>query len=566
MEYIYFRGGFLYTSKLMIEKTIKKHLFKKMIRKKLEKQNNKYINQKLKENKDFFDNINGYSLDEEQRKIIVSEEDSALVIAGAGSGKTLTIIGRILYLIKQGISPSDILVISFTKEASNNLKKTLIKNNANINVMTFHKLGRKILKENNMPVNLVNEEILKKIINKNINEANINIMIPDLKFITYGDNMEDLQRIIMLNSDEVKSLKKLFLTFINLFKSSNYELKDFDNFLKEKKEGYFKDKHQAFLKLAKQIYQDYTYYLNKNRQIDFHDMINQSINIIKDKGIYNYKYIIIDEYQDTSLVKCQLIKTIQRKTNSKLLAVGDDFQSIYRFTGTNIKVFTEFEKYFPNSKIFKLEKTYRNSEELLKITTKFILKNKNQITKKLWSEKHHKNPLYIYYYNDNMKEVLEKIIKELKSKKYLILGRNNKDIKNIKYKAMTVHKSKGLEADNIIIVNLEDKIDGFPNKITNDKVLKYVLKEEDKYPYEEERRLFYVALTRTKNSNYLLVNIKKPSLFVQEIIKDNSIKIINEKDFCPCCKQKLKKVKEGQYYICNNYPKCKYKKIDKKNK
>ena len=288
-------------------------------------------------------------------------------------------------------------------------------------------------------------------------------------------------------------------------------------------------------------------------------MINKSIDIIKEKGIYNYKYIIIDEYQDISLVKCELIKTIKQKTNSKLLAVGDDFQSIYRFTGTNIKTFINFKDYFPNAQIFKLKKTYRNSEELLEIANKFILKNKRQINKKLWSEKHQKNPIYIYYYNQNQKEVLEKIIK--KSKNFLILGRNNNDIKNIKYKAMTVHKSKGLEADNVIILNLEDKVTGFPNKITNDRVLKYVLDDEDEYPYEEERRLFYVALTRTKNSNYLLVNIEKPSIFVQELLKDNkNIKIMNKQDFCPLCLKKLtlKNTKKGKVYKCSKYPKCKY--------
>ena len=123
--------------------------------------------------------------------------------------------------------------------------------------------------------------------------------------------------------------------------------------------------------------------------------------------------------------------------------------------------------------------------------------------------------------------MLDKVIKNIPSKDYLIIGRNNSDIKDIKQKSMTIHKSKGLEADNIIIVGLEDKINGFPNKIVNDNVLKYVLNDKDSYPYEEERRLFYVALTRTKNNNYLLVNKNKPSIFVEELIKDNSnIKII----------------------------------------
>jgi len=519
----------LYISKKEEHLLLKHKLFKRKYKKKIKQNNEKYTNQKLKENNSFLSDINNHSLDINQRKIILSEEDSTLVIAGAGSGKTLTIVGKVLYLIKQGINPKDILLISFTNEASNNLKKQL--SNYNINIMTFHKLGRTILKDNNIPIKLTSKNTLKNIITKNINQfEDLDVLLPDMKFITIGyDDMTELQKIIILNSNEVKNLKKLLLTFINLFKSNNYNEEYFTLFLKqnEKEKGYLYDKNKTFLLLAKKIYKEYTYYLEKNKQIDFHDMINQSIDIVKQKGIYNYKYIIIDEYQDTSLVKCNLIKTIKEKTNSKLLVVGDDFQSIYRFTGTNLKVFINFSKYFKYTKTFKLEKTYRNSKELLQITTKFILKNKNQISKRLYSEKHNKNSIYIYYYDNNQKEVLDKVIKNIPSKDFLIIGRNNSDIKDIKQKAMTVHKSKGLEADNVIIVGLEDKINGFPNKIRNDNVLKYVLNDQDNYPYEEERRLFYVALTRTKNNNYLLVNKNKPSIFVEELIKDNPSVIID---------------------------------------
>ena len=257
-------------------------------------------------------------------------------------------------------------------------------------------------------------------------------------------------------------------------------------------------------------------------------MINKSINLVLKNGIHNYKYIIIDEYQDTSLVKCKLIQAIKQKTNAHILAVGDDFQSIYRFTGTNLKVFTSFEKYFPHSEIYKLEKTYRNSKELLDITNKFILKNKNQIYKKLYSDKSNPNPIYICYYEKNRKDALNKVIKKINSNNILILARNNKTLKDINYNKMTVHKSKGLEADNVIIIGLEDTIIGFPNKIENDKILKYVLTEKDNILYEEERRLFYVALTRTRNSNYLLVNKNNPSIFIEEILKDGkNIKIID---------------------------------------
>ena len=128
-------------------------------------------------------------------------------------------------------------------------------------------------------------------------------------------------------------------------------------------------------------------------------------------------------------------------------------------------------------------------------------------------------------------------------------------------KCLTVHKSKGLEAENVIILNLFDGVNGFPNKMVNDDVLKYVSDNYDTFPYEEERRLFYVAMTRTRNCNYLLVNKKKPSIFVSEILKDNrNIKIIGDVLYCQKCGGVLIKRsgRYGNFYGCCNFPKCRY--------
>ena len=260
-------------------------------------------------------------------------------------------------------------------------------------------------------------------------------------------------------------------------------------------------------------------------------MINQATDIIYKEGIYPYKYIIIDEYQDTSLSKCLLIKAIQNKTKASLIAVGDDWQSIYHFTGSNIEIFTNFKKYFPKAKIIKLKKTYRNSTQLVKVTKKFIMKNPNQISKTISSNKRSKNPIHIYYYRNLIKE-WNNITKQINTQT-LILGRNNNDINNLflnKYmNYMTIHKSKGLQAQNVIIINLENKVTGIPSKIQNSEYLMYVSSKEDEYMYSEERRLFYVALTRTENTVTLLVNKDNPSIFVSELLKDSSkyIKIIN---------------------------------------
>lgn len=173
------------------------------------------------------------------------------------------------------------------------------------------------------------------------------------------------------------------------------------------------------------------------------------------------------------------------------------------------------------------------------------MKNKKQIKKKLKSDKTLNNPIKIIYY-DNINQVFLKLIQKIDTK-ILVLGRNNNDInllhseeiniknnkliylkdktKEIKY--LTVHKSKGLEEENVIIINMENKLTGFPNQIKDNKMLKFVSKQYEKYPYSEERRLFYVALTRTKNNVYILTPKKNESIFIKEIKKYKFVKKIN---------------------------------------
>ena len=274
--------------------------------------------------------------------------------------------------------------------------------------------------------------------------------------------------------------------------------------------------------------------------MDFSDIINKAAEIVETGFINNYKYIIIDEYQDTSLTKYLLISKIMKKTGAHLLAVGDDFQSIYGFTGCDLDIFIDFKKYYPDSKILKIEKTYRNSQQLIDIAGNFIMKNKRQIRKNLVSDKRLKKPIKICLYN-NFNKTLKEIINNIDTD-ILILARNNKDIsllkdsgfitvdnkvvyldKNIRF--LTVHKSKGLEYDNVIIINASNNILGFPNKLIDDPILKYLNNKKEYYPFEEERRLFYVALTRSKNNVYILAPKNNISIFVKELMNDSNVEI-----------------------------------------
>lgn len=433
-------------------------------------------------------NLKDFNLDKYQLKAVTSKRKTTLVLAGAGCGKTYTITSRVRYLIDYlKVDPKDILCISFTNDAVNKLKNDL---NYEVEVLTFHKLALKVIGSK--------KEVL------------IEDILTDIIINTFSNNK--LFGLFNLNKDEMFFIVK---TFINLFKANNYELDKFYSFINKSS---VKDK--MLLKEIMKCYICYQSYLNKENIIDFNDMINLAIKNL-DNSTIRYKYIIIDEYQDISQTKFLFIKKLIKLSNSNFFAVGDDFQSIYKFTGSNINVITNFKKYFPISKIIKLKKTYRNSNELVKIAGKFIMKNPFQVKKKLKSTKKIKNPVHIIYYY-NLNESMQNIIDEDKINKLFILSRNNKDLENIdikgvNYKKMSVHKSKGLQEDYIFLINVNNLSNGFPNKFANHYILNYVNNYKERYLYEEERRLFYVAITRCIKRVYIFVPYNMESCFIKEI-------------------------------------------------
>ena len=514
------------------EQLLKENPKVKRLSKLIDQHNTTYINN-LRKKINILNNINGYPLDDYQSRVVLSNEKATLVVAGAGSGKSLTIIGKIVYLVKIcNINPNDILCISFTNDATINLKNNIKKNyNFDIDIYTFHKLSLSILKSHNIKYTIAKEDLLLDIIELFFNEIipNNKIYQKALKYILGKTPTEK----------EIVNLKRLITTFINLYKSNNYPITYYLSILKKIKytlniKEYIKNKY--LILLIFNIHIMYQEELTKDKSLDFNDMINKTIDVLKNKGlIKKWKYIIVDEYQDTSITKFNLIKNIIDICNAKFLAVGDDFQSIYRFTGCNLHIFLNFTKYFNYSKIMPIINTYRNPQELINIAGKFVMKNKYQQKKNLVSSKHLSNPVIIYYSNNKV-SILKEILKSIESNNIMVLGRNNKDIlkyidntykqdndiytyQNKSFRYLTIHKSKGLESEYVIQINVEDNLLGLPTKIKDEKILKYVNNTKDYYLYEEERRLFYVALTRTKNKTYIISPYKNESIFIKEIKK-----------------------------------------------
>ena len=329
----------------------------------------------------------------------------------------------------------------------------------------------------------------------------------------------------------------------------------------------------SFFKIFNFVYKTYRDSYRKRNRIDFYDMIDQAIDKVPNEGL---KYILIDEFQDISRARCRLLEEIKRKNNnSKLIAVGDDWQSIEAYTGTDIKIMTQdFEKIFGYKKILTLDKTFRFNQTLCDITSEFIMKNKHQLQKKVKSNIQKNNQKIVEFHdlkidelsldfkNNENKEIFEKYYLFLflnKINKHLagdttILTRYNyyKHIKALtkpkiksllsKYKNIqwsTITGFKGKESDNIIIDRLQSGYFGFPAEIPEDPIL-FLVKNinPDEIEDAEERRFFYVALTRAKKKIFIISNSSRPSKYLEEIKKicikhDNSENLItknNNKD------------------------------------
>lgn len=398
--------------------------------------------------------------------------------------------------------------------------------------------------------------------------------------------------------DEVEAFINLFQTFITLMKSNNFTLKKVTTKANRINDMFQRRRSLLFIEIITPIFERYQKYLSDRKEIDFSDMINIATNYIENER-YKKKlsYIIVDEFQDISIGRYQLLKAIRNQNpECKLFCVGDDWQSIYRFTGSDIALFKDFEKYFGYTVKSKIETTYRFHNPVIELSSKFILKNPNQTKKELKSISKSKQTDHkiIYSYSQEqddtlaLKSVFDELIEIGKIKKeILILGRYSFDINRLKNtdgvfdidtnndiifyhcrrsnektviltaKFMTVHKAKGLESDIVIVINCNSGKYGFPSGMSDDYVLNLLLSEADQFENGEERRLFYVAMTRAKEHVYFIADSTYKSKFIAELEVGDSATEIKK---CPKCltadlnlKSGITNGKKWEFYGCSNY-------------
>ena len=351
---------------------------------------------------------------------------------------------------------------------------------------------------------------------------------------------EELYGLILpKGSKQEKAFIRLVATFVTLVKSSCKSVKEV---LKQAKNA--DDERSVFIikNIFQPVYERYISALSDSNQIDFTDAILQATEICRASHPVEYDYIIVDEFQDISVDRYNFLKVLREgNPPAKLYCVGDDWQSIYRFSGSDMALFNQFPEYFGATEINKIETTYRFGEPLVSLSSYFIQRNKAQIQKDIHSfNSEMKTELEFYSYDrrDYCNMIGQLVASIPSDKSIFLLGRYSFDdyylsfmyqsikegnrffyvIGGRKIEFLTVHKSKGLEADYVILLQCNKDTYGFPSLVSDDPVLNYVLTKSDQFPYGEERRLFYVAITRAKMKTFVLYDKRFPSVFVDEFL------------------------------------------------
>lgn len=357
-------------------------------------------------------------------------------------------------------------------------------------------------------------------------------------------DMELYGMVLPEGSKQEKAFIRLIATFVTLLKSSCRSLKDV---LKQADEADDQRSEFVIKNIFRPVYDRYEEFLRNNGQIDFTDAILQATELCRASHPVSYDYIIVDEFQDISVDRYNFLKVLREgDAPAKLYCVGDDWQSIYRFSGSDMALFNDFARFFGPTEINKIETTYRFGEPLVGLSAQFIQRNTAQIQKNIqpFSEQT-KTELSFQAYNRNSYcNFIGQLIASIPTdKSVFLLGRYSFDdyylsfmyksvkegnrfyyiIGGRKIEFLTVHKSKGLEADYVILLQCNKDTYGFPSRVSDDPSLQYVLTASDRFPYSEERRLFYVAITRAKVKTWVLYDARFPSVFVDEFLHPGKV-------------------------------------------
>lgn len=382
-------------------------------------------------------------------------------------------------------------------------------------------------------------------------------------------------------------LARTFRSFMTHAKSNRLSLADLRARLSSGVAGDFRFRHTMFLHLFERLWDEWETRLKQDNCIDFEDMLNLATDCIEQgRWTSPYDLVMVDEFQDASQARARLVAGLVNDPDKLLFAVGDDWQSINRFAGADLAVMTDFEQRFGRTVTLKLETTFRCPQSLCDISSKFIQRNPRQLRKAVQSSQPPvESPVAVIRVEDEV-QIRSAVARRLQEiardtlpgnvQKVLLLGRYQKDKtylplefdrQRLNVEFITVHSSKGLEADHIILPRMTSETLGFPSKVADDPVLLLAMPGGDAFENAEERRLFYVALTRARSNVTLITLSHKESPFVTELVKEHQIEVRNadgslsSDEVCPLCGSGFLVQRNGKYgpfMGCSNFPRCKH--------
>ncbi|KZN47927.1 hypothetical protein N482_01425 [Pseudoalteromonas luteoviolacea NCIMB 1942] len=490
-----------------------------------------FIAKQLADYGGFFDRIAGQPLTIAQRRACVVIDERQLLLAGAGTGKTSVMIAKAGYLISAGVSDaSQILMLAYGKEAANEMQSRLSDAQLSVTCRTFHSLGIRILTEVEGKAPQLSQlsndahqkhqfllETLQSLCQDRDFSNNLLALLKD----SFNVDVREVE--VDFTAPYLSKLVKQFSDLISLYKQS-----------RSVGSGHIQQiesEFELYLLVFRPVLTEYQLYLNNEHAIDYDDMISNATKYVK-SGQYKseWLHVLVDEFQDISPARAELVKALLAQRNrSHLFAVGDDWQSIYRFSGADLSLTTHFSQHFGPSTVMQLDKTFRYPQELLDLASDFVCQNPQQIVKQVRAQVLSDGPSVVIEHdqqNDLVYAKLSELAKTTSHCSVMILARYhkqltdnqtieklNKQFKTIDIKSMTFHAAKGKEADYTIIIGLDKSV---PTKQTTDKVIDAFLPALEAFPYAEERRLFYVALTRAKKCAFIM-SPKEPSRFITEI-------------------------------------------------
>lgn len=356
---------------------------------------------------------------------------------------------------------------------------------------------------------------------------------------------------------------ELIITFLKHFKTNNLNLQVVEERASQDPDP---TRAKAFLKVFEPIYKAYESKLEQDREIDFEDLVHKACDYIE-SGAYQscFKYLMVDEFQDASQDRLRLVKALaSQHKHAKIFAVGDDWQSIYRFAGADLKVMKEFAETFGFTKQLKLTQTFRSVQQIVDVASEFVQRNSDQFKKLVTTLcKAKQDPVILRPYDPDDPEralngILEAIQKRAQKEstnvsvfiltRYVAQKPSKIDDLSIRFEDITlewktIHASKGLEADYVILHYLDSGNYGFPSEFTDDPLLDLVIPEKEQFAHAEERRLLYVALTRAKRAVFGLYHPDFPSDFIRELRGIDGVKTHDERfapkfamgQSCPSC-------------------------------